>query len=195
MKSPQSQTLRSRFPALLKGAAPALAALVLLVLSMARAHGDDNRAPQVPQAIQVSPGNKVHFHGYAVGVQIYVWTVNPTNAAQASWVFKAPEAVLFSDAGGHGEIAIHYAGPTWESESGSKVVGAVLQRSTPDSSAIPWLLLQAKTTHGPGIFERTTYIQRVNTVGGIAPASPGTAAGQEARVPYTAEYYFYRGAR
>src|SRR5206468_943717 len=44
----------------------------------------------------------------------------------------------------------------------------------------------------PGIFARTTYVQRVNTVGGRAPGTAGTAAGQVARVPYTAEYYFYR---
>ena len=37
-----------------------------------------------------------------------------------------------------------------------------------------------------------TYIQRVNTVGGLAPAEPGDFVGQEVEVPYTAEYYFYR---
>jgi len=45
----------------------------------------------------------------------------------------------------------------------------------------------------PGIFEPTTYIQRVNTVGGLAPSTPGTVVGEEARVPYAAEYFFYRG--
>ena len=155
--------------------------------------GNDNRSPDVPAPIQVPGGtNKVHFHAYAVGVQIYVWTVNPTNAALSSWVFKAPEAVLFADAGTHGEIGIHYAGPTWESESGSKVVGARVAGVTVDTTAIPWLLLKAASTQGPGIFKRTTYIQRVNTVGGLAPAAPGTIAGQEARVPYRAEYFFYR---
>jgi hypothetical protein len=34
-------------------------------------------------------------------------------------------------------------------------------------------------------------IQRVNTVGGIAPSTLGTFVGQEARVPYTTEYFFY----
>jgi len=37
-----------------------------------------------------------------------------------------------------------------------------------------------------------TQIQRVNTVGGNAPANPGSVTGEEARVPYTAEYFFYR---
>ena len=149
--------------------------------------GNDNRAPEVPAAIQV-PGatNKVHFHAYAVGVQIYVWN-------GSSWLFQSPEAVLFADAGAHGEIGIHYAGPTWESESGSKVVGtAIANAPSPNADSIPLLLIRAVSTEGPGIFARTTYIQRVNTVGGRAPADAGTSTGQVARVPYTAEYYFYR---
>jgi Protein of unknown function (DUF3455) len=174
---------------------PALALLLGACASPSLAEpGNDNRAPDVPTTLQVPKGNKVHSHAYAVGVQIYVWTVNPTNAALSSWVFKAPEAVLFADAGENGATGIHYAGPTWECKSGSTVVGAVLQRSTPDPTAIPWLLLQAKTTEGPGIFERTTYIQRVNTRGGLAPAGPGSIAGQAAHVVYTAEYFFYRAA-
>jgi hypothetical protein len=63
------------------------------------------------------------------------------------------------------------------------------------ADAIPWLLLRAVSTEGPGIFERTTFIQRVNTMGGAAPATAPTQAGQEARVPYTAEYYFYRASQ
>lgn len=54
------------------------------------------------------------------------------------------------------------------------------------------LLLRAVSTEGPGILEQTTYIQRVNTVGGKSPTTAGTTAGQVARVPYTAEYFFYR---
>ena len=72
------------------------------------------------------------------------------------------------------------------------MVGSRLAGSTVDSSAIPWLLLQAKTAEGPSIFALTTYVQRVNTAGGLAPAAAGTSAGQVARVPYTAQYVFYR---
>jgi hypothetical protein len=106
--------------------------------------------------------------------------------------FQAPEAVLFSDAGTHGEIGIHYVGPTWESESGSKVKGAAIANApSPNANSIPLLLLKAVSTEGPGVFERTTFIQRLNTVGGRAPATGGTT-GQVVRVPYTAEYFFYR---
>ena len=68
----------------------------------------------------------------------------------------------------------------------------VLERATVDSDAVPWLLLKATSTEGHGIFSRVTYIQRVNTVGGVAPTEPGTYVGEEVSVPYTTEYYFYR---
>ena len=155
--------------------------------TLTQAPGNDNRAPDLSDfpTLQVPAGNKVAFHAYAEGVQIYRWD-------GASWVFVAPEATLYADAGHHGVIGTHYAGPTWESGSGSKVVGQVLERATPDPNAIPWLLLKAKSTDGPGIFAEVTYIQRVNTVGGKAPTAPGDYVGELVRVPYTAEYFFYR---
>jgi hypothetical protein len=130
-------------------------------------------------------GGTVVFHAYAKGVQIYRWN-------GASWAFVAPDAVLYADAAFHGEIGTHYAGPTWESVSGSKVVAAVIDRCTPTPDAIAWLKLGAVSASGPGIFQRVAFIQRVNTVGGTAPAAPGTIVGDVARVPYTAEYLFYR---
>lgn len=148
-----------------------------------RADAADNRAPEVPAALQVPDGNKVEFHAYAVGVQIYTWS-------GSAWVFKAPEAVLF-DADGN-VVGLHYAGPTWETESGSKVVGVKLAGATVITTAIPWLLLAAKTADGPGVLARTSYVQRVNTTAGLAPSAPGSNVGDEARVPYTAEYYFFR---
>jgi hypothetical protein len=125
---------------------------------------------------------------YALGVQIYRW--NGT-----TWDFVAPAARLFADAEYHGEVGIHYAsptGPTWESHSGGKVVASRLESCAPDPTAIPWLLLQMVSNEGPGIFDRITYIQRVNTAGGLPPTAPGPYVGAEERVPYTAEYYFYR---
>jgi hypothetical protein len=65
---------------------------------------------------------------------------------------------------------------------------------TPNASAIPWLKLETVSSEGPGIFNGVTFVQRVNTTGGTAPATPGSFVGEEARVPYTAEYYFYRAA-
>ena len=138
--------------------------------------------------LQPPAGSKLTFHVYAEGVQIYRW--NGT-----SWVFVAPDAALYADVGGKGQVGTHYAGPTWESVSGSKVVGTVQKRCTADASAIQWLLLSAVSSEGPGIFSRVASIQRVNTAGGLAPATNGTFVGEEARVPYTTEYYFYRAPR
>jgi Protein of unknown function (DUF3455) len=165
-----------------------LAVLALASIPVARA-GENNRAPDLPSPLcdrlQVQTGNKVSFHVYALGVQIYRW--NGT-----SWDFVAPSARLFADAEYHGEVGIHYAGPTWESNSGGKVIASRLEGCTPDPTAIPWLLLQKVSTEGPGIFDRVTYIQRVNTSGGLAPTDPGEFVGEEVEVPYAAEYYFYR---
>ena len=168
-----------------------LAALALLLLALVApaevARGDNDWAPDLGdcQNLQVPEGNIVTFHAFGVGVQIYQWN-------GSSWDFVAPEAVLFANAGDDGVVGIHFGGPTWESVSGSKVVGSVLKRCTPDPDAISWLLLEAVFNEGPGIFHRVTFIQRVNTVGGKAPTDPGDLPGEVARVPYTAEYYFYR---
>ena len=173
----------------------ALAGLGLLFASGAPALAepdDDHRAPDLPSpacdALQSPVGNRVSSHVYALGVQIYRW--NGT-----AWAFVAPEAALFADPCYEEQVGIHYAGPTWESNDGSKVVGTRLAACTPNRGAIPWLLLGAASTTGPGKFGRVTYIQRVNTIGGTAPAEAGLFVGDEARVPYTTEYYFYRAAK
>lgn len=180
-------------------ATPVLALLLGACASPSRAEpGNDNRAPTVPASLKVPDGNKVSFHAYAVGVQIYVATSSTNSPTGFVWTFRAPEAVLY-DADGN-VVGMHYAfaGPTrpaWESESGSRVVGArTVPPVTVDSNAIPWLILSAVSTNtvGPGIFARTTFVQRVNTTGGLAPTNLPTRSGQEARVPYTAEYFFYR---
>ncbi len=135
--------------------------------------------------LQAPAGSKLAFHVYAEGAQIYRW--NGT-----SWSFVAPDATLSADAAGKSIVGTHYAGPTWETSSGGKVVAAVIDRCTPNPNAIPWLSLGVTSAAGPGVFHRVTFIQRVNTVGGNAPSAPGTFVGEEARVHYTTEYLFYR---
>ena len=71
--------------------------------------------------------------------------------------------------------------------------GAVKERvDAPQGDAIPWLLLQAKSVGSPGSFSKTTSVQRVNTVGGVAPKSgcSESAVGTAVQVPYSADYYF-----
>lgn len=169
-----------------------LLAVATFAAQSARA-GEGGRTPDLPLplcgSIEVGAGHKVASHAYALGVQVYRWN-------GAAWAFVEPVANLYADRGFHGRVGTHYAGPTWESNSGSKVVARRVANTgcAPDAHAIPWLKLETVTADGPGIFSDVTFIQRVNTTGGVAPAAPGTFVGQEARAPYTAEYYFYRAA-
>ena len=127
------------------------------------------------------------FHVFAIGVQIYRWS-------GTSWELVGPDAKLYAEDGYHGQVGKHYVGPTWESNSGSKIVARKVADCTPDASAVAWLLLEKVTTTGSGIFAKAAYVQRVNTTGGVKPALGGSTVGEERRVPYTAEYYFYQGA-
>jgi hypothetical protein len=148
----------------------------------------DDKAPDLPtgcEELAVEEGNKVSFHTYAIGVQRYRW--NGT-----AWVFVEPVAKLFANENYRGETGTHYVGPTWESNSGSKVVATRDKGCNVDPTAIDWLLLKTVSNEGPGPFDQVTFVQRVNTVGGRAPAAPGSAVGALVDVPYTAEYYFYR---
>jgi hypothetical protein len=146
---------------------------------------DGNRLPDLTACPQLAApeGSTLVLHGFGIGVQIYHW--NGT-----SWGVATPAARIYADAGGQGQIATHFAGPSWQSNSGSKVVGTVLDRCTPDAASIAWLSLSAVPT-GSGIFAKVTFIQRLNTVGGNPPSTPGVI-GQEAKVPYTADYLFYQ---
>jgi hypothetical protein len=133
-------------------------------------------APDVPEALRPPAGQTLFMEALAY-----------------EWAFKAPEASLAERSGY--VLGKHYAGPTWESNDGSAVVGEVKARDPgPTAGAIPWLLLSAKSNTGAGEFSSTKSIQRVATSGGVAPGTPCAAAnlGQVARVPYTATYYFYR---
>ncbi len=170
---------------------PALKSVLCAAAAFTAQAGHDNRFPDLPAVcdqIAAPTDNKVVFHVFANGVQIYHW--NGT-----AWVFFAPEANLYSDANHHGLVGTHFAtpnGPAWQMKSGSKVVEQRVDGCTPDSSAIQWLLLRTVIEEGNGVLNGVSFVQRVNTVGGIAPSTPGTTTGDEARVPYTAEYFFYR---
>lgn len=149
--------------------------------------------PEVPANLRPPAGQVVFLEAFATGVQIYECTPKPDEPSTYGWVLRAPEAAL-ADRSGR-SLGKHYAGPTWESNDRSSVTGEVRARDPgPNPSAIPWLLLNAKATAGPGVFNATKSIQRVQTVGGVAPSAPCsvTNAKQVMRIPYTATYFFYR---
>jgi hypothetical protein len=166
-----------------------------LAVFMAGCSSDSSRkvsVPVVPEMLKVSPNEALSFAAEAKGVQIYECRARKDDASKFEWVFKAPDADLFDRQGKR--IGRHYAGPTWEAIDGSKVVGEAKAREpSTDANAVPWLLLVARKHEGNGVFSRVTSIQRLETVGGKAPAQgcDQSSQGNEARVPYTAVYYFY----
>jgi hypothetical protein len=144
----------------------------------------------VPENLRVPEGQQLLLHAAARGAQIYVCKAKTDEPLAFAWVLQAPEAELFDPSGT--KIGRHYAGPTWETADGSRVEGEVLQRS-PVEGAIPALLLRAKSTGGSGLLASTQYVQRLDTVGGVAPAAgcDEAHAGTRARVDYSATYDFY----
>ena len=172
--------------------ATTLIASASVALLSSCASPDIGMTSSVPENLKVPATQTLSVVAQANGVQIYECNANKTNPARFEWVFKAPEAELFDNAGK--KIGKHYAGPTWESDDGSKVVGEAKARDDgPDVNAIPWLLLSAKSAEGNGIFGKTQSVQRVKTVGGKAPADGCNQAqlGKVARVAYRATYNFY----
>ena len=160
--------------------------IAAVVVALASGCATPGNAPTVPANLQAPAGEKLALETAATGVQIY-------ECRAGKWEFRAPEADLFDRKGN--KVGTHYAGPTWESNDGSKVVAGVAARSdAPQAGAIPWLLLTAKSTAGYGAFGETRSIQRVDTVGGTTPTEPCSQAdaGKVARVSYKATYYFYR---
>ncbi len=140
-------------------------------------------------SLNVEPGNQLAFSYDAVGAQIYVCQADATG--KLAWTLQAPDAKLY---GCGGQLAgTHYAGPTWQSKDGSKVTATRVAGFQPDPTAIPELLLKAATHEGSGRMAKVSFIQRLETTGGTAPATGCDAEhlGTTTRIDYTATYYFY----
>jgi hypothetical protein len=146
---------------------------------------------EVPASLRPAAGETLARTVPARGVQIYECRARKDGAG-SEWAFVAPDAELFDTA--QRPIGHHGAGPYWQASDGSRVVGTLQARAAaPVPAAIPWLLLTTKSTGTAGAFSAVTSIQRVNTVGGTAPASGCDDArrGATARVPYRADYLFF----
>ena len=183
----------------MKNLVPVLLATLITVAVVLPAEARAPRLPWVPSVLRVPAGHRISFRAFAEGVQIYTAIPSPDDPAKLTWATTAPEEVLFEDEGGI--VASHYAlaGSTRRAEGSSRYSRVVARRMVPpvtvDPTAIPWLRLAAARTEGAGILRGTTFIQRLGTTGGLAPRTPPAAVGQQIRVPYTAEYVFYRSNR
>jgi hypothetical protein len=139
--------------------------------------------------VAAPPGAKLLLEAAAQGVQIYTCE---TGSDGYHWVFSAPDAALFDTAGR--QIGTHFAGPTWQMEDGSKIVGEVeAQAPAPEPHAITWLLLRVKSHAGNGLLSSVGLVRRIDTHAGTAPATAcdATHAAVQARMRYTARYLFY----
>ena len=207
--APKNQTTRR---ILLTACATALAVAFTVSLP-SQAHAGQVTVPPVPADLEVEPGFKAFLEGHAVGTQNYV--CQPSGAGFA-FVLFTPQATLFNDA--DHQIITHFFSPnpdehgtiraTWENSRDTSTVWAAL---VPDGSstdaafvapgAIAWLKLEVVghedgPTGGDKLSE-TTFIQRLNTSGGLAPLTGCSSladVGKKAFVPYTADYFFYRDA-
>jgi hypothetical protein len=156
----------------------------------------------------VPAGNTAFLKGFAVGTQNYICL---SSGAGIAWTFFGPQATLFDD--DDKQVITHFLSanpdengtprPTWQhSKDTSTVWAMVAPFSTPvvvTPGAIPWLLLQVVGDQdgptGGHKLTTTTFIHRVNTAGGVAPATGCTVAtdvGKKALVPYTTDYFFYK---
>ena len=201
----------------------AIAFAVAFALALPQpAYADDVTPPPVPGNIKVRAGNEAFLVGHAVGTQNYVCL--PSGSGVAFTLFT-PEATLFSDDGK--QITTHFFSPnpfehntnpavsaagtiraTWQHSRNTSTVWGQVKPGDSSSdaafvapNAIAWLLVTVVgAENGPtggDTLTETTFIQRLNTSGGLAPSTGCTSAtdvGHLAFAPYTADYFFYRAA-
>ena len=174
---------------------------------------DSVTPPPVPTDIQVEAGNEAFLVGHAIGTQNYVCLPSPS-IGHVNWTLFTPEATLFDEEGE--QLITHFFGPNphedeivrvvWQDSRDTSIVwGRAIASSTDrdfvSTGAIPWLLVevvdgQAGPTGGENI-SKSTFIQRLNTFGGVAPSTGCDRPkdiGKTAFVPYSADYFFFRKA-
>jgi hypothetical protein len=175
--------------------------------------------PPVPPEIQVPPGNTAFLRAHALGTQNYICKASSSGF---TWTFFSPEATLFItfkwfNGDISQQVTTHFLSPnpfekdlprvTWQhSFDTSRVWGRAIRTSADpkfvEPGAIPWLLVEKvgveRGPTGGNTLAQTTFIQRINTTGGVAPStgcSQAADAGNTALVPYTADYLFYKANR
>ena len=164
--------------------------------------------PPVPNNIQVPGGNKAFLEGHAIGTQNYICLPSGSDFA---WILFGPQATLFDDS--DKQVTTHFLSPNpdeddvprpvWQHSKDTSGVWAMAVASSSDPNfvapgAIPWLLLEVVGAQdgstGSDKLSETTFIQRLNTSGGVMPSDGcalPTDVGKKAFVPYTADYFFY----
>ena len=149
----------------------------------------------LPTAVQVPAGQRIAMETVGAGDITYECRAKKDMPSAFEWVFVGPDAKLMDRSG---KVVGRYYGPpaTWESNDGSKVTATQLAVAPASAGNIPLQLVKANPATGMGAMQGVTYIQRVATQGGVAPAAACTAAnaGQKQVVKYQADYIIWKAA-
>ncbi|MFF4729633.1 DUF3455 domain-containing protein [Streptomyces mirabilis] len=141
-----------------------------------------------PAALKVPDGNRLTGVFSAAGVQTYT-------CADGAWKLLEPAATLWAkNDRSHRPLALHSHGPVWVSTVDGSAVNATAIANSPKTGTIPELLLQSTATRGTGVFAGVSYVQRLDTHGGVAPTTACTGTDQIS-VRYSATYAFYKPAK
>jgi hypothetical protein len=81
----------------------------------------------------------------------------------------------------------------WTAVDGSRIEGSEKKSvRAPVSFSLPWASYDVVKTGGQGLLSGYSFVTRVQTHGGNAPASPPAHVGDSVQVRFAAEYWFYR---
>lgn len=146
----------------------------------------------VPAAVKVPDGHTVSLETVGVGEITYECQAKANMPEKMEWVFIGPKAAL-NDRSGK-QVGSYYGPPaTWEAADGSMITGTQVAVAPAGDGNIPYQLVQANPADGDGAMKGVSYIQRVATKGGVAPAATCEAAnkGERQVVEYQADYLFW----
>jgi len=167
-------------------------AIAAACLATTAAFAQSNPAA-APEPVRPPAGHRIVMDTWGIGEITYECREKKDAAGQFEWAFVAPVATLYDMQ--KKTVGKYYGGPTWESTDGSKVTGKqVAVAPSPNAKSIPLQLVKAEPAMGSGAMTGVTYVQRLDTKAGVAPATAcdGSAKGKQEKVGYEARYVFYR---
>ncbi len=149
----------------------------------------------LPPAVQVPAGHAVAMETVGAGDITYECRDKAAAMEQYEWAFVGPSATLRDR---QGRVVGRYFGPpaTWAAMDGSALTGTQVAVAPAAAGSIPLQLVKANPATGQGAMSGLSYVQRVATQGGVAPASACDAAtkGRREIVKYQADYIFWKPA-
>jgi len=165
------------------------AALMLAAAGTSFANVDN---ATLPEPVRVPAGHAPSLETVGAGEITYECREKKDTAGAYEWVFVTPVATLRDMQ--QKSIGKYYGGPTWEAMDGSKVTGKQVAVAPALPGNIPLQLVKADPAMGMGAMTGVTYIQRLETKGGVAPSAAcnAAAAGTKQQVAYQAKYVFYK---